>query len=349
MPQTHAPLKTPLGTEELRKRTLGLGQRYRTVLLLVDGRRPLGEVLAMAHKAGAQTSHFEELVRMGLIEVPNDVAAPEPVETGPGALDTPRLTSVDVDVYDEPSLTPMAELAPDDEDTEAAQAAAEPAAPARQPRPDTAPEVLAEPVAPPVAPPPRPRRPPPVAPAPAAELPKRVFEDPTPVRSTEVVSPSVHGLPVISVGSLPEEPVAAPAPLAAAAMSHHHEPAVALSDTLRVPDWVGAARPTPFPVADHARPAPRLDEEQRLQAVRDLLVDTLRRDSLLFTGFSVGRVRAAVTQKDLIKLVWEIERDRAHVRRNRDQLLNLQRARELLGMGNTLVSGDSQPGDVSEF
>ena len=56
-----------------------------------------------------------------------------------------------------------------------------------------------------------------------------------------------------------------------------------------------------------------------------------------------------MTQKELIKLVWEIERDRAHTRRSRDQLLNLQRARELLGMGNTLVAGVSQPGAPSEY
>ena len=60
-------------------------------------------------------------------------------------------------------------------------------------------------------------------------------------------------------------------------------------------------------------------------------------------------MRAAATPKDLIKLVWEMERDRAHPRRGREQLVNLQRARELLGMGNTLVAGDSQPGAVSEF
>ena len=86
-----------------------------------------------------------------------------------------------------------------------------------------------------------------------------------------------------------------------------------------------------------------MTDEQRLQYVRELLLDTLRRDSLLFSTFAVGRVRNAATHKELIKLVWELERVRAHPRRNRDQLLNLQRARELLGMGNTLVAGDSQP------
>lgn len=301
-----APVKTPLGVDELRHRTRGLGQRYRTVLLLVDGRRPLGEVLGMAHKAGAQTSHFEELVRMGLVEISDDMAAPEPVDSIAGALDTPRLTSVELDVLVEPALTPSGELLPDPEDAATAELRA------------------------------------------AAQ--EDDFADDEPVAQVAVVEMApVHKLPIIRVATIPEpppEPIAKPRP---ALVVRYQEPEVKLTDTPRAPDWVQQVRETPFKTADHARPAPSMTDEQRLQYVRDLLLDTLRRDSLLFATFSVGRVRAAVTQKDLIKLVWEIERDRAHTRRSRDQLLNLQRARELLGMGNTLVAGDSQPGAPSEF
>jgi hypothetical protein len=289
-----APVKTPLGLDELRHRTRGLGQRYRTVLLLVDGRRPLGEVLGMAHKAGAQTSHFEELVRMGLVEIPDDMAAPEPIETIPGALDTPKLTSVELDVLIEPALTPSGALAEE-------------------------PEVDGD-----------------------------GFGDEPVTQVAEVEISPVHDLPVIAVATIPEPPPPPVAP-ARAAVPRYQEPEVVLSATPRVPDWVQQVRETPFKVADHARPAPSMTEEQRLQYVRDLLLDTLRRDSLLFSTFAVGRVRVATTHKELIKLVWEIERDRAHPRRSRDQLLNLQRARELLGMGNTLVAGDSQPGPPSEF
>lgn len=311
MPSSN-PIKTALGQDELRHRTRGLGQRYRTVLLLVDGRRPLGDVLTMALKAGAQTSHFEELVRMGLVEVPSDIAAPEPVETEAGALDTPRLTSVDLDVYGEAALTPSGELLPDEDgdDTPA---------------------------------------PTPVPPLAVDTTPRRVFDDlPQPV--SQVMLGSQQGLPMIDVGSIPDTPVPAPVvPLSAAAGSRYAPPAVALNDAPLAPDWANQVRETPFKVADHARPAPRMTDDERLQYVRDLLVDTLRRDSLLFASFSLSRVRAAITQKDLIKLVWEIERDRAHSRRTREQLLNLQRARELLGMGNTLVAGDSQPGQPSEY
>lgn len=268
-----APVKTPLGQDEWSHRSRGLGQRHRTILFLVDGRRSLGEVLAMAHQAGAQTSHFEELVRLGMVEVPSEAAAPEPVETAPGALDTPRLTSVDVEVF------------ADDE----------PAAPA--------------PPALPPEPPPEPR----AAEAPRASQPASVSPPP----AAEAVPPAQ--MPPVPAAAAPSTPARAPVREASAKL------------------------------ADHARPAPTMTDAQRLHYVRELLLDTLRRDSLLFASFSVGRVRAAETQRELIKLVWEIEHERAHERRTRHQILNLQRARELLGMGNTLVAGDSQPGPPSDY
>ena len=66
------PSKTALGQDELRHRTHRLSQRHRTVLLLVDGRRSLGEVLDLANQAGAAISHFEELVRYSETNIPRD-------------------------------------------------------------------------------------------------------------------------------------------------------------------------------------------------------------------------------------------------------------------------------------
>jgi len=311
MPNHIAPIKTPLGVDELRHRTRGLGQRFRTVLLLVDGRRPLGDVLGMAHKAGAHTTHFEELVRMGLVEIPSEIAAPEPVETIPGALDTPRLTSVELDVFADAPLTPMGEL---------------------EPEVDNGPDTVAD-----------------------ATYDDELEDEPV-ARVAEVEMATARILPIVEVASIaaPRLPVAPSrqavvVPTRPAPSARYVEPEVVISDTPRAPEWMQQVRETPFKVADHARPAPGMTDEQRMQYVRDLLLDTLRRDSILFATFAVGRVRGAMTQKELIKLVWEIERDRAHTRRNREQLLNLQRARELLGMGNTLVAGDSQPGPSSEF
>ena len=81
MSVTTIPTKTPLGHEEMRRRTGGLGQRHRTILFLIDGRRPLSEVLSLALKAGAATSHFEDLVRMGFVGMPpEEPPAAPPVE-----------------------------------------------------------------------------------------------------------------------------------------------------------------------------------------------------------------------------------------------------------------------------
>jgi hypothetical protein len=63
-----APLKTPAGLAELQQRTLGLSQRHRTVLLLVDGRRTVDEVLALAAQAGVPPNCFHELVAQGLVD-----------------------------------------------------------------------------------------------------------------------------------------------------------------------------------------------------------------------------------------------------------------------------------------
>jgi hypothetical protein len=112
MSTPNVPFKTPLGHDELRTRTHRLSQRHRTILLLVDGRRPLAEVLGLAQQAGSSISHFEDVLRMGLVELPIDVVAPDPVMTEPGALPTLRTTSVEVAVPDaaaepEPIVLPM--------------------------------------------------------------------------------------------------------------------------------------------------------------------------------------------------------------------------------------------------
>ena len=52
------PFKTPLGHEELRSRAQRLGQRHRTILFLVDGKRALSEVLSLAKKAGESETEY---------------------------------------------------------------------------------------------------------------------------------------------------------------------------------------------------------------------------------------------------------------------------------------------------
>jgi hypothetical protein len=64
------PMKTAEGQAELGTRRRGLSQRHRTVLLLVDGRRTASEVRALAAQAGAPDGCFDELLALGLIELP---------------------------------------------------------------------------------------------------------------------------------------------------------------------------------------------------------------------------------------------------------------------------------------
>src|SRR6185369_12433914 len=93
-----APTKTALGLDELRHRTRRLSQRHRTVLLLVDGQRSLAEVLGLAQQAGAATSHFEELMKLGLVELPLPplAAVVEPTPASADQSELPQVTSVDL-------------------------------------------------------------------------------------------------------------------------------------------------------------------------------------------------------------------------------------------------------------
>ncbi|MEW6707945.1 MAG: hypothetical protein AB1430_24125 [Pseudomonadota bacterium] len=78
------PVKTADGHAELAQRVRGLSQRHRTVLLLVDGRRSLQQVRAMAAAAGVPAQVFDELVALGLVRTvpptsPGELAPPEPL------------------------------------------------------------------------------------------------------------------------------------------------------------------------------------------------------------------------------------------------------------------------------
>jgi len=95
-PHEHTvPSKTAEGQAELAHRTRGLSQRHRTVLLLVDGRRTVAEIVATAQAAGVQAPVFQELVAMGLVAVPEPGAehVDLPLESG-SAADSSLLPSV---------------------------------------------------------------------------------------------------------------------------------------------------------------------------------------------------------------------------------------------------------------
>lgn len=261
MPRPSAPIKTPAGHDELRHRTHRLSQRHRTLLLLVDGQRSLSEVLDLAQKAGAQSSHLDALVDLGLVELPGEPNA--------GPADPADVTAAAAgEVFDM-------------------------AAPA------TSSEAAAKPAA---------------VNAPVVSVP--------PMASAEGEPEVVAALPDRQVSAAAEEPLATDLPPPPNFRAEHVD-----GETL-------------------AALEPLHGDERMLDEVRRLLLDTLRHDTLLVRAFAPARVRAAGTHDELIALVWEIERERAHARRKQTQLLKLQRARELLGMGNTLVAGDSLPPPV---
>ena len=197
-------MRTVAGEDELRHRTRKLGQRFRTVLLLVDGKRSVDEVLRLAQQAGAAVSHFDELVQLGMVEVP---AA-------------------------EPTHEPTTE--------------------------STVPEESA-----------RPNDVPPTTPEPEAVEITTGDTPPGPPQSP--IEPADRGVEAQPVSEAPAAPPRLPDP----------------------PIESESAEQTP--------------EEQCLQQVRDLLIDTLRIDSPLFGARTFFRVRSAQSTDELIHLVWEIE------------------------------------------
>ncbi|EWS58237.1 hypothetical protein Y694_03864 [Methylibium sp. T29-B] len=94
---------------------------------------------------------------------------------------------------------------------------------------------------------------------------------------------------------------------------------------------------------DEPKPAP-VDEEPMLAEVRSLLIGTLLVDGPVSSSLTVLRVGRARDRYELIGLVWQIERALVTARRPVEAMSRLRRARELLGLGNTVVDEDTKPG-----
>lgn len=459
------PTKTELGQEELRKRTHRLSQRHRTILLLVDGRRPLAEVLSLAQQAGASTSHFEDLLRLGLVALPDyseraaPLSAPSedqgavgevrevaitvvepppasrpvvPEEAAPSVCMPPataplEVPSAPVQVAGEPStaqplstqegeppgaIEPSVEMAgrstcppppPGDDVSEQppgpgdAQEAVSPAAPAaeRVPSAEEEPSLIlpsphVEPASPPVA------DLPPMSAAPSAapreEEPVVLRTAPPPAGDTRVVLVETMALPAApvplpgadmapraSAGAAPSVPRqvarrALPEVQAAPVFSRKGQAPQLPSSSLPLldlPDEINnplAARSPPAAIEamrdvparldlptlasqTSALPRPIIEPEPRspgtaesaelLQRVRELLLDTMGLDKPLFSARIFVRVRYAETAAELIDLVWDIQHRLVRGRHAHRELKSLQQARELLGLGNTLVSEET--------
>lgn len=247
------PTKTPLGQDELRRRAGGLGQRHRTILFLVDGRRPLSEVLSLAQQAGSTTAHFEDLVRLGYVQMP-------PEEPPPVTIYPPLEASAEAAELTHVELTVPGDVAAGE------------------------PQLVPEPVA------------------------ERV---------------------TLPVAEASPEPLPEPATIAAPAAQ------------------AAPAAPLRPPAAPASAPA-QAREEEPLAEVRRCLLMALRLDLTPFSFRAQSRVRAAPDASALVEIVWQMEGDVPHARRSHEGLLSLQRARELLGLGNTLVDEDSQSGRLEE-
>lgn len=282
MPAPVIPTKTALGQEELRRRTGGLGQRHRTILFLIDGRRPLSEVLSLAQKAGAATSHFEDLVRLGYVEMPpEDFVVTVPLESiaeEPPA-EVAELTHVELTVPADDAPVPVPQTV-----SETVVLAPEPVAEPEQPAPAPPPSVQAPTLA---------------APAPA----------PARAQAAQVQAAAPAAPPAEAVPPAPAAPVRSPVARAVEEL---------------------------------------VDENEPLGRIRRCLLDALHMDPTPFGFRAAMRVRTARNIAALIQIVWEMERDISHSMRSRAGLQNLQRARELLGLGNTLVDEDSQSPGTDE-
>lgn len=69
--ETHLiPVKTAQGHEELSSRQRRVGQRHRTMLLLVDGQRTVDALMHLSRQAGVPESCLGELISWGLVVVP---------------------------------------------------------------------------------------------------------------------------------------------------------------------------------------------------------------------------------------------------------------------------------------
>ena len=330
---TAPPSKTALGLQELRDRSRGLSQRHRTVLLLVDGRRGRHEVLHLARQAGVESRFFDELVELGLVEAPGHVVAltVETAAVPPAAL----APSVPMPA-DAPSVPPNAAGSSPTVDIEIGTDSGPVTAGAQTiydvvelPEPEVRDAAL---------------------PAESAVLPhvvpvvletlEGVVEPPAVGTVTAALDDVPPDAAVVAEPPLPEPAEPRPAPVrvkfstpvlkpAGPARASGSVPLVALPDALTLREPIEPS------VSDTS-------EDDLLAEVRGLLIGTLLLDAPLSSSLTMLRLRRACERDELIRLIWEIERGLVRSRRPPEAQRRLVRARDLLGLGNTVVHDDSR-------
>ncbi len=359
------PTKTALGLEELRQRKRKLGQRHRTMLLLVDGRRSREEVIDLAQQAGVTPLHFDELIAWGMVDgeplvEPEAVAelAVEASPQGPATAQPERaLHEADAEVAAAPASVEALEPVPGDPELAVPPAPGVAADAVAASAPASAPEVELDMPAESAAEPGGTEAPPatPVAlmlapeAAASAAVPERltITLSPPPVARplpARRLAPTRRGAPRIAAASprLPEPPVLALGLEPARAVPTLSEPLVGeLPSHIRPVFVEDAAGLDALPAAGDADAS---EEDRLLGEVRGLLIGTLLVDAPVSSSLTALRVHRARDRESLVRLVWEVERSLVRARRPREAQARLGRARELLGLGNTVVHEHTLPG-----
>ena len=330
---TTPPRKTELGQQELKQRSRKLSQRHRTLLLLVDGKRSLGEVLGLAQRAGVEVGYFEELVALGMVEAAGLPAAAESVAS--------ELTDSQVAELEE-ALPPSAFAALQPPAPEPAPVEEVFVGSVRAPLDDGTPVEADEPEE--------------VGDEPEMVMTETVvdvveaggFEPPSALPPATAPEPSPDNVPLMSLAppsAVAVSPAVEPAPPRRPrgtddVLAGLDEDALPMGDTLSPPD-LGPAFDDPGEPEPAAGDAP---EARLLAEVRSLLIGALLVDAPASSALTALRVRRARSADELARLVWEIERSMVRARRPAEAQRRLTRARDLLGLGNTVVHGDSRIG-----
>src|SRR5512137_1681508 len=83
MEATLLALKTPKGHEEIRSRAHGLSQKLRTLLIMVDGKSTVGELLGRFPGVAEIQSNLRQLVDLGFVQVAAGQGAAAPAAAAP--------------------------------------------------------------------------------------------------------------------------------------------------------------------------------------------------------------------------------------------------------------------------
>ena len=104
--------KTEKGQDEIRNRTHRLNPKLRQVLVLVDGSKPIGELVAAAASLGGDATVLELLVRDGFIApIDGPPAAAAPVRPSAPPAVPPAMPAAAAPAADDPAKVSAAKMA----------------------------------------------------------------------------------------------------------------------------------------------------------------------------------------------------------------------------------------------